>query len=834
MKNVYKISGSILLIILAINISCIGQIVIPEPPGDSIKKELYCTPIPPDIVKNSDFSIFNHSSGYIDERLTYDNVCEWYPAFGTPGHLYPCGQNGITGGAMKMFLTTASDKGNQYHGQNRFPLYGGDTLAGFYQNTEIIAHQHFSFHLKYMCDWGNDNTPGHLGVKKLVICLTNDSVETLNGETYVLPFSSKQTILEFTNFSYTGWPIRDTSINFIADDNYKRIFIYSYITEFGQGEIQGHWIYEVNLVNLYPVYAKGGADTTISCNDSITLGGNPTAWGGIPFINDPHYKYSWSSIPPGFNSHESNPVVSPRENTTYIITVTDSIGLEATDTVVVNVNGCFTWPRQINHAVSEGSQFTCNSDGDLLAAISTWDTIVSFVDDTTIILPREWLTSLVFFDQYSNRYWYHALYTLKSCPVQQLLVDDQRNSYVLFDSPIGYSFLNGPSLTLQNWNYRQYLAKIDISGNVDWVQSFSTNLADTTFHYPTRGFPIESFCKVGDSIYLSGYAFSHFAYTEKVEFPLKKWSLGPNSSFICTLKCSSGEIDTITSFSFGDSLNYPTYITSLKEDTIVVVKDGIFYRFDLATNPIDSKIVFDSAQYYSGVFNNGENKIIVGPPSCRMSPISDRGVGCAEDSGGKFSALWVKSFPLDQIQYSGFATGDNLFLLEAESDYDRYISKIDIKNGNELERIPDSLSHDSLYYIYAITGNKDLSYGYSFIDLYHHPFANIKIDTFGITSGKLKKAEAISNPLSLNNNLKKTDISVFPNPVSDSYLTIQLSDLEDAINSIEIINSTGIHVKRIITNQPGYKVYFGDLPDGLYVVLVKTSSNLYKKKIIKF
>lgn len=49
------------------------------------------------------------------------------------------------------------------------------------------------------------------------------------------------------------------------------------------------------------------------------------------------YTYSWTSDPPGFNSHISNPVAVPAVTTAYIVTVNDSTS-SLTDSTVVTVN----------------------------------------------------------------------------------------------------------------------------------------------------------------------------------------------------------------------------------------------------------------------------------------------------------------------------------------------------------------------------------------------------------------------------------------------------------------------------------------------------------------
>ncbi|MBX2893854.1 MAG: autotransporter-associated beta strand repeat-containing protein [Cyclobacteriaceae bacterium] len=82
------------------------------------------------------------------------------------------------------------------------------------------------------------------------------------------------------------------------------------------------------------VVANAGVDTNLCNGQSITLGGSPSATGG-----NGTYTYSWTSVPPGFNSTQSNPVVTPALGvTTYVLQVTDAFGCTDSDQIDVTVN----------------------------------------------------------------------------------------------------------------------------------------------------------------------------------------------------------------------------------------------------------------------------------------------------------------------------------------------------------------------------------------------------------------------------------------------------------------------------------------------------------------
>jgi len=79
-------------------------------------------------------------------------------------------------------------------------------------------------------------------------------------------------------------------------------------------------------VNPRPT-ADAGRDTSICEGNQVTLGT------GIVTGN----QYSWLSIPSGFQSRNSNPVVKPIETTIYRLKISNSFGCSDTDSVKVNV-----------------------------------------------------------------------------------------------------------------------------------------------------------------------------------------------------------------------------------------------------------------------------------------------------------------------------------------------------------------------------------------------------------------------------------------------------------------------------------------------------------------
>ena len=107
------------------------------------------------------------------------------------------------------------------------------------------------------------------------------------------------------------------------------------------------------IIKVRPVpTANAGRDTAI-CNDfSVKLGGSPTGTGGTP-----GYTYSWSPTI-GLNSNNAaNPIASPNNTSSYVLTLTDSAGCKATASVTITVN-----PVPTANAGANVSVGTCIGD----------------------------------------------------------------------------------------------------------------------------------------------------------------------------------------------------------------------------------------------------------------------------------------------------------------------------------------------------------------------------------------------------------------------------------------------------------------------------------------
>lgn len=76
----------------------------------------------------------------------------------------------------------------------------------------------------------------------------------------------------------------------------------------------------------------GPSNVQVCEGDGLVLGGDPTASGGTGY-----YSIYWTSDPAGFTSTASNPVVTPTEDTDYVLTVMDSDGAIDIDIISVTI-----------------------------------------------------------------------------------------------------------------------------------------------------------------------------------------------------------------------------------------------------------------------------------------------------------------------------------------------------------------------------------------------------------------------------------------------------------------------------------------------------------------
>jgi len=107
-----------------------------------------------------------------------------------------------------------------------------------------------------------------------------------------------------------------------------------------------------SLSNLKSQTADAGFDQTICEGSSITIGGSPTASGGLA-----PYTYSWAPSTGLNSSVVPNPIANPSVTTTYTVTVIDANATATSDVITVTVNPL---PSSVtansNTPVCDGSQ----------------------------------------------------------------------------------------------------------------------------------------------------------------------------------------------------------------------------------------------------------------------------------------------------------------------------------------------------------------------------------------------------------------------------------------------------------------------------------------------
>lgn len=87
-----------------------------------------------------------------------------------------------------------------------------------------------------------------------------------------------------------------------------------------------------NITQPAVLTASAGADQGICAGTSSAIGGSPTPTGGTP-----GYTYLWNNAGTLSDATASNPIASPTNTTTYMVTVTDANGCSATASVTITV-----------------------------------------------------------------------------------------------------------------------------------------------------------------------------------------------------------------------------------------------------------------------------------------------------------------------------------------------------------------------------------------------------------------------------------------------------------------------------------------------------------------
>lgn len=178
----------------------------------------------------------------------------------------------------------------------------------------------------------SDGVTGYIVLRNLV----NSFTDPVDGIIYAAGSTlGTATVIANIDNSQTG---TYTDATAPCNTYYYRVYAYRYgadnsgNTSSERGRAYNEAAFASGTVNT-PLVVSAGTDGTICQGESYTLGGAPSANGGTT-----PYTYSWTSIPAGFTSSDSNPVVTPSDTITYILNVIDNNGCSGTDTIGVIVN----------------------------------------------------------------------------------------------------------------------------------------------------------------------------------------------------------------------------------------------------------------------------------------------------------------------------------------------------------------------------------------------------------------------------------------------------------------------------------------------------------------
>jgi hypothetical protein len=131
-----------------------------------------------------------------------------------------------------------------------------------------------------------------------------------------------------------------------------------------------HTLYSVSFtMNVTDLQITAGAQPETICS------GENAQLEVVPENGSGSYTYNWTSIPEGFTSNEQNPVVTPAENTTYVVAVDDGV-IVLTDTVSVTVN-------ELPVVMLGGDQILCGETEFQLDAGNEGSTYLWSTDETS-------------------------------------------------------------------------------------------------------------------------------------------------------------------------------------------------------------------------------------------------------------------------------------------------------------------------------------------------------------------------------------------------------------------------------------------------------------------
>ena len=149
------------------------------------------------------------------------------------------------------------------------------------------------------------------GLNQNIICGDSVFLNATQINSAIYTWLPDTNISDNTTYNPTAYPIKTT--------NY-RITVMT---------IEGCDLKDSLLITVKNMLVNAGNDTTLCKEESIILGGNPTAVQGSIF--------SWTPTSSLDNPTKANPVATPSTNTDYIINVSNQLGCQNVDTINIEI-----------------------------------------------------------------------------------------------------------------------------------------------------------------------------------------------------------------------------------------------------------------------------------------------------------------------------------------------------------------------------------------------------------------------------------------------------------------------------------------------------------------
>ncbi|MBW8049315.1 MAG: T9SS type A sorting domain-containing protein [Cytophagales bacterium] len=263
-------------------------------------------------------------------------------------------------------------------------------------------------------------------------------------------------------------------------------FIFSAQTSGGES----YWMIDNVHIYVSILTANAGIDVNINCMDSVVIGGTPTAFGGSGI-----YTYSWTPSS-GLNDPTlANPTASPFDTTTYTVTVLDTNGSTASDSVTVNIiaplpqpiciitidststKNIIVWEKPVSPVHIDSIRIYRNILGSYTHIGSAfYNSLSVFVDTSNIVDPQAT----------SYRY---KLSVIDSCGNESALGDFHETIHLLASPGTGNEInLTWDAYEGFTFNFYTILRYNQVSGNFDSLASvLSTNFTYTDWSPPQQG-----------------------------------------------------------------------------------------------------------------------------------------------------------------------------------------------------------------------------------------------------------------------------------------------------------------------------------------------------------